>query len=337
MTEAIWRADELEVLDRCVVCDLDALKPLYKDLRAHDPGGWRLDRCPGCGCALLNPRPTVDAIGKAYRGSYRPYKRARPRPVPKTRRARVRHAVTDAYLRQRWGYATLEAPASLAAVATVMPGLRRAADRLVRNVGAPATRDARLLDVGCGSGTYLKLMRDLGWDVHGAELDAGAVETARRAGLAVRQCTMEDLDPETDGVFDVITVGHVLEHTHHPIAALRAVWRVLKPHGSLWVGTPNLGSLGAHLFRARWRALEPPRHLVLFTGEALTAALHRAGFTGVRPVRSTASAPWHFQTSAKLAGFDHARLVRAVGRAVNAGSYLRPSIADEMTFLATRG
>jgi 2-polyprenyl-3-methyl-5-hydroxy-6-metoxy-1,4-benzoquinol methylase len=335
--EATWRTDELEEIDRCVVCDLDALAPLYSDLRAHDPGGWRLDRCPGCGCALLNPRPTVAAIGKAYRGSYRPYKRVRPRPVPKTRRARARHAVTDAYLRRRWGYASLRSPAPLAVAATFMPGLRRAADRLVRFVGSPATGDARLLDVGCGSGTYLKLMRDLGWDVHGVEPDAGAVKSARKAGLAVRQGTMEDVDPEIDGVFDVITAGHVIEHTHDPIAALRAVWRVLKPHGTLWVGTPNLGSFGAHLFRARWRALEPPRHLVLFTGEALTMALHRAGFTGVRLVRSTASAPWHFQKSAKLAGFEHVRLVRAAGRAVNAGSYLRPSIADEMTFLATRG
>ena len=143
-----------------------------------------------------------------------------------------------------------------------MPGVRRAADRLVRFVPAPASQDARLLDVGCGSGTYMKLMRDLGWHVRGVELDEGAVRTARKAKLDVRQGTMDDLDPEVDGLFDVVTVGHVIEHTHDPIAALRAACAVLKPGGMLWIGTPNLGSLGAHLFRARWRALEPPRHLV---------------------------------------------------------------------------
>jgi hypothetical protein len=103
----------------------------------------------------------------------------------------------------------------------------------------------------------------------------------------------------------------------------------------LWIGTPNLGSLGAWAFRARWRALEPPRHLVIFTGSSLTVALHRAGFTDVRPVRSTASAPWHFQQSAKLAGSGRQRLARAAGRVVNAASYLRPTMADEMTFVAT--
>jgi 2-polyprenyl-3-methyl-5-hydroxy-6-metoxy-1,4-benzoquinol methylase len=334
MSEA-WSADELEHLERCVVCDCEALEPLYDDLRAHDVGLWRLDRCSACGSALLNPRPTVEAIGKAYRGNYRPYKRRRARPLPKGRRARLRYAATNAYLRRRWGYTGLHARAPLTAVAMAMPGMRRAADRLVRFVPAPPTADARLLDVGCGSGTYLKLMRDLGWQVRGVELDEGAVRTARKAKLDVRQGTMDDLDPDVDGLFDVITVGHVIEHTHDPIAALTAARRVLEPGGMLWIGTPNLGSLGARLFRARWRALEPPRHLVIFTGEALTVALHRAGFTDVRPVRSTASAPWHFQQSAKLAGSSHLRLARVAGRVVNAGSYLRPTIADEMTFLAT--
>jgi 2-polyprenyl-3-methyl-5-hydroxy-6-metoxy-1,4-benzoquinol methylase len=337
MAAQAWHADELEHLDSCVVCEFAGLEPLYEDLGGQDRAGWRLDRCPGCASGLLNPRPTVAAIGKAYAGNYAPHRRRRARPVPKGKRARMRHAVTNAYLRQRWGYASLSAPSPLGAVAIVMPGLRRAADRLVRFVPAPYGSEARLLDVGCGSGTYLKLMRNLGWQVRGVELDIGAVQLVRRAGLDVRQGAMDELDPDLDGVFDVVTVGHVIEHTHDPVAALRAAWRVLKPHGILWIATPNLGSLGARLFRSRWRALDPPRHLVLFTADSLTMALHRAGFTGVRPVRPIATAPWNFQQSAKLAGIGHPQLVRTVGRGVNAASYLRPTIADEMTFVATRG
>lgn len=336
MTQQAWDTGELERLDGCVVCGSGVLVPLYEDLRAHDSAGWRLDRCAACGSALLNPRPTVEAIGKAYRGPYRPYKKRRPRPVPQGARARLGRAATDAYLRRRWGYTSLTAPAALLPLAAVRPGLRRAGDRLVRFVPAHDRRDARLLDIGCGSGTYLKLMRDLGWQVHGVELDAGAVRAAQEAGLDVRQGTMENVDPEVDGVFDVITVGHVIEHTHDPVAALKASWRVLKPHGMLWIGTPNLGSLGARLFRANWRALEPPRHLVVFTGRALTEALHHAGFSGVRVVRSTASAPWHFQQSARIAGVRHRRLARGLGHIVNGASYLRPTMADEMTFVATR-
>jgi 2-polyprenyl-3-methyl-5-hydroxy-6-metoxy-1,4-benzoquinol methylase len=336
MAAQAWHADELEHLDRCVVCDFDGLVPLYEDLGPKDRTGWRFDGCPRCGSALLNPRPTVDAIGKAYVGNYPPHRRRRARPAPKGKYARARYAVTNAYLRQRWGYAHLSAATPLAVVAIVMPGLRRAADRLIRFVPAPSSPKDRLLDVGCGSGTYLKLMRNLGWQVCGVELDAGAVQVARRAGLDVRQGAMDELDPDLVGLFDAVTVGHVIEHTHDPISALRAAQGVLKPHGTLWIGTPNLGSLGAWLFRSRWRALEPPRHLVLFTGDSLRMALERAGFTGVRAVRSTASAPWHFQESAKVAGIGHPRLMRSLGRGVNVASYLRQTVADEMTFVATR-
>jgi 2-polyprenyl-3-methyl-5-hydroxy-6-metoxy-1,4-benzoquinol methylase len=336
MAAQAWHADEVEHLERCVVCHFDGLEPLYEDLGPEDRAGWRFDGCPRCGSALLNPRPTVDAIGKAYVGNYPPHRRRRARPVPKGKYARARYAVTNAYLRQRWGYARLSASTPLATVAIVTPGLRRAADRLIRFVPAPSSPKDRLLDVGCGSGTYLKLMRRLGWQVRGVELDAGAVHVARRAGLDVRQGAMDELDPDLVGLFDVVTVGHVIEHTHDPISALRAAQSVLKPHGTLWIGTPNLGSLGARLFRSRWRALEPPRHLVLFTGKSLRLALHRAGFNGVRGVRSTASAPWHFQESAKIAGIGHPRLMRALGQGVNMASYLRPSVADEMTFVATR-
>ena len=111
---------------------------------------------------------------------------------------------------------------------------------------------------------------------------------------------------------------------------------MLKPHGTLWIGTPNLGSLGARLFRSRWRALEPPRHLVLFTGDSLRLALQRAGFTGVRSVRSIASAPWHFQESAKVAGLAILGSCAPSAGGVNVARIHDLTEADEMTFVATR-
>jgi hypothetical protein len=67
MAVQAWHADELEHLERCVVCEFDGLEPLYEDLDAHDRAGWRLDRCPRCGSGLLageswDARPE-DAMG----------------------------------------------------------------------------------------------------------------------------------------------------------------------------------------------------------------------------------------------------------------------------------
>jgi 2-polyprenyl-3-methyl-5-hydroxy-6-metoxy-1,4-benzoquinol methylase len=179
-------------------------------------------------------------------------------------------------------------------------------------------------------------MQELGWDAHGLELDAGAVGRAREAGLQVRQAVMADLAPEIDGMFDYITIGHAIEHVHDPAASLAAVRSVLAPGGSLWLATPNMRSLGQRVFRSRWRALDPPRHLVLFTPESLARALTDAGFDEVKMVRPIASATWNVRESARVAGLPGkaARIAGVLGHAVNAISYRRWDLADEMAFVA---
>jgi len=78
--------------------------------------------------------------------------------------------------------------------------------------------------------------------------------------------------------FDVITLNHVIEHVHDPIAVLRACHRLLKPGGRLWLETPNVDSLGLARFGRNWRGLETPRHLVLFGRRGLRQACMAAGF-----------------------------------------------------------
>ena len=105
---------------------------------------------------------------------------------------RMRYSVTNAYLRQRWGIRAFPPPAAgrcrnrdARAAASCGPAHQF--------VPAPSGPRDRLLDVGCGSGTYMKLMRNLGWQVCGVEPDVGAVQAARRAGFDVRQGAMDEL------------------------------------------------------------------------------------------------------------------------------------------------
>jgi 2-polyprenyl-3-methyl-5-hydroxy-6-metoxy-1,4-benzoquinol methylase len=329
-----WDPDDLERLSHCVVCGSDRLASMYEDLGVHDRWPWRLDRCGGCGAALLNPRPRIEAIAKAYPSDYSPYARKKARPEPVSTYQRLHHTIMDAYLARRWGYRGLSPSRGLGQVSMAMPALRRTADRLIRFAPAPARPGARLLDVGCAGGAYLELMRDLGWDVRGIEVDPGATSAARELGLEVREGTATDIDPSIDGTFDYVTMGHVIEHTHDPVQALRAAHRVLEPGGQLWIGTPNLESLGARIFRHRYRALDPPRHLVLFTPDSLTAALHQTGFSDVRLARASATAAWHYDQSARLAGIEHRRPIRYGARAVNALTHVFPRLSDEMAIIA---
>jgi 2-polyprenyl-3-methyl-5-hydroxy-6-metoxy-1,4-benzoquinol methylase len=334
--EQDWQPGDLERLDRCVVCASGRLTPLYDKLHAHDSWPWRLDRCVGCGAGLLNPRPRIESITKAYPSDYSPYAPKKARPEPETRYERLHRVITDAYLARRWRYRGLPSKPALGALSTAMPALSRAADRLVRFTPAPTRPETRLLDVGCAGGSYLELMRELGWNTRGIEIDANSVAAARELGLDVRQGAATDVDPDVDGTFEYVTMGHVIEHTHDPVKALRSVHRVLEPGGQLWIATPNLDSLGARIFRDRYRALDPPRHLVLFTPRSLRIALRQAGFGHVQLVRASATAAWHFDQSAQLAGIAHRRAIRFCARAINGATYFWPKLCDEMVVIAHR-
>ena len=66
----------------------------------------------------------------------------------------------------------------------------------------------------------------------GVDLDPQVVMSAHKRGLNVRHCSLESLMEENSS-FDVITMNHVIEHLHDPIAALRICHRLIKRGSNL--------------------------------------------------------------------------------------------------------
>jgi SAM-dependent methyltransferase len=157
----------------------------------------------------------------------------------------------------------------------------------------------RLLDFGCGGGSYLQRMHALGWRVTGLDVSATAVERIRSAlGLPALVGTLPhpQLEPAS---FDVISMWHSLEHVHDPLTVLREARRLLAPGGRLLVAVPNIAGLPFRWFGPAWYALDVPRHLTHFTPATLEGMLRRAGFrTG--PVRMVRHSDW-LRASARLA------------------------------------
>jgi 2-polyprenyl-3-methyl-5-hydroxy-6-metoxy-1,4-benzoquinol methylase len=123
--------------------------------------------------------------------------------------------------------------------------------------------------------------KSCGWSVFGVDPDEKAIAYGLNHGINVKQGGVEQFDSK-ENLFDVITINHVIEHVHDPVALLRACYRLLKPSGQLWLETPNIDSLGHRDYKENWRGLEPPRHLVLFNSSSLTKALIDAGFVGIK-------------------------------------------------------
>lgn len=251
----------------CLLCGSEG-KVFYKDLRDKlfsAPGTWALMRCSQCGLVWLNPRPVIEEVGKLYTTYYtHAIENARPR------LAWLRKKLKHLMLCNAFGYDGLSTGWSakwLGRIVVLLPLLKEMVR--IRIMCLDGKQKGRLLDVGCGNGQFLAQMRDLGWEILGVEPDREAARIAKeQLGNHVITGTLEEASlPEKS--FDAITLYHVMEHVHDPVALLRECNRVLKPGGKLVVVTPNIGSFGHKVFRRYWVALDTPRHLHLFSLQTL--------------------------------------------------------------------
>jgi 2-polyprenyl-3-methyl-5-hydroxy-6-metoxy-1,4-benzoquinol methylase len=187
-------------------------------------------------------------------------------------------AAKEGYLANSWGYGrAVRLPQRILGwLAFLYPGKRAEYDFSV--MWLRSDRKGRLLDIGAGSGDFVARMRGLGWSAEGLDFDPRSVDNARARGLTFH---LGDLASQgfRDEAFNAITMSHSLEHVHDPIALLREARRLLvKPGGQLAIATPNTGSVLHRKFGQHWFALEPPRHLHLFSRQSLALALRKAGF-----------------------------------------------------------
>lgn len=275
-----WPIEGLEYVERCPVCGSVERKRMYKGLTDRvfrcAPGQWDLYECQNCHSGYLNPRPTPATIGLAYETYFTHKEDSLGAFGRSTKFLRIRRMLANGYRNYRFGTNFQPASRIGVVVAWLLPSLRRAIEMELGDI-PQARKGMRLLDVGCGNGERLVRARSAGWDVVGVDLDAKSVEVARNQGLDVRQGDIGVLDSEQDR-FDAITLSHIIEHVHEPLAVLRQCYALLKPGGWLWLETPNLDALGHQRYRENWRGLEPPRHLVLFNRSSLLRTLEQAGF-----------------------------------------------------------
>ena len=240
-------------------CDLCGSHDSIYLFEGHDryygvPGTFHVRRCTACGLTFIFPLPSSQEISKYYPSSfyysYRGLKEKRKKTLleklayPCTRLLReINNFLYEKALKARRGV-------------RIIPG-------------------GKILDLGCGAGSFLKGLKRKGMDCYGIEIAANAAQIAREAGLQIFPDLFE-ASFESD-TFDAITANHVLEHMREPNKTLKELKRILKPSGTLIIAVPNADSFAFQLFGKYWVQLDIPRHLYTFSQKTLARYLEGNG------------------------------------------------------------
>lgn len=243
---------------RCCVCDADDDAPVgvgtdFEYRTSQDT--FLAMQCHSCGLVYLNPRPCASEFETIYPPDY--------------------HAFD--FSEKDFGLvykirSRLEAKRLLELCRDLPP-------------------DARILDVGCGDGFHLNLLKKYGaktWQLEGIDIDSRAAEMAEKAGLRVHLGSVEKLDlPENS--FDLAFMIQTIEHVEKPEKVLSAVQKILKPGGKLVIVTDNTDSIDFKFFKdAYWGGYHFPRHWNLFNQRSLKKLAEKTGF-GVAEIATIVS------------------------------------------------
>jgi SAM-dependent methyltransferase len=233
---------------QCCVCETDDAEPVGtgKDFEyGTSSDTFVAVRCRSCGLVYLNPRPAVSEFQRIYPPTY--------------------HAFD--FSEKQFGFA-------------YKVRSRLEAKRLLGWCrGLPD--DARILDVGCGDGFHLRLLRDFGnrrWTLQGIDIDKRAVAMAERAGLQVQLGSVDEVDLPSEW-YDLALMIATIEHVEKPVEALSNVRNLLRPGGRLVIVTDNTASLDFKFFKdSYWGGYHFPRHWNLFNRDSLARLAVKAGF-----------------------------------------------------------
>jgi SAM-dependent methyltransferase len=229
-------------LKNCPVCNSQNIRFLNQAGTSDapkEPLKWSVYGCDDCGLGFLNPQPTWEELIPYYPPDYMCY-------------------TTSVEDEER-----------------VVEEARRRGE--YRHIPIPVGK--RLLDVGCGGGSFLQVLKKLGVEVKGVDPGVSATAAARDRGLDVFTGTLEEYIAQhgTDEKFDVITCSHVLMATPSPTETLDCMRQLLAPNGYIWVAVPNADCESARELGWRWHSTYFPRNIIQFTPKTLSKAGEVAG------------------------------------------------------------
>lgn len=238
-----------EAIYTCRLCNGKENKMEIMNIRDWEFGAgdvYEYRRCIHCNQIQLHPFPTLEVLKEAYPDDYCAY----------VNNAKGRGYIYNIlykfvnYIRQK---------------------------RLQKII----TKDARLLDIGCGNGQFLSELRSLGaTKLYGVDFNQKAIELARSKGIDGYHGVFLDYKQEHN-FFDVIFMNHYIEHVLEPKKELEKTYMLLKPGGYIVGELPNFSSLDRYIFGRFWGGNHVPRHTFQYNQNQLEKLLKSVGFSNI--------------------------------------------------------
>lgn len=260
----------------CPLCGDDRFEFYLRseDLEHATGDDFRLVRCRGCRHVYLNPAPTPETLSLCYPDGYGPHRQTTETPPP----------TTDE--RQPW---------YLSRGVRGVPGVRQLYYWLTNNrsqVLPPVDPIGRLaLELGCATGSFLKVLRQRGWDVTGVDLVRAPVEIARSDGFEVHLGDLQSAHFDSQR-FDDVFAWMVIEHLPDPTEAIEEIFRIQRPGGWFCFSIPNFSSPERWLFGKHWKGYDLPRHLQHFTPGRIQRLLSDCGYRDIQVIHQPDSLNW---------------------------------------------
>jgi 2-polyprenyl-3-methyl-5-hydroxy-6-metoxy-1,4-benzoquinol methylase len=232
-------------IDKCLVCGSDSFEPFLvcKDYTVSQEN-FNIVSCKSCGFKFTNPRPENSVIGDYYKAEeYVSHSNTTKGVVNK-----LYHSVRNYTLKQKL--------------------------KLISSYVSRGT----MLDYGCGTGMFLNVCKNDGWETYGMEPDDNARKMSIEKGLDVFSDKDKVSDRIADKKFNAITLWHVLEHVTDMEATLSFFKSKLNNDGVLIIAVPNHVSYDAQYYKEFWAAYDVPRHLHHFDINSMTSLVEKAGF-----------------------------------------------------------
>ena len=126
--------------------------------------------------------------------------------------------------------------------------------------------EKNILDIGAGTGDFLKVCKVNLWNVYGKEPDIEARNIAAKKGVLLHK----DVSHFTDKKFEIITLWHVLEHVENLEEYISTLEKLLTKNGTLIIAVPNYKSYDANYYSKFWAAFDVPRHLWHFSETSIS-------------------------------------------------------------------